>query len=262
MSRSYRYDPEEAEFQSRPSWERPDEDFALGEIWPDEEESAAPKRKPRKGKKKASFHPPMSEEWAMDVMAPYVAKELNGLAERNIIAPHEVEDYTQILNIHICRMLPLYDEEHVGENGKTANVERYLTVAVNSAVTDIVRLATSKKSCLPMVPMPELRDDEDHEGETKCSDNHWVSDGCRSIRDLWFRMDLAVLSEMLTPEERLATNLRIQGYTFPEVAEEVSRILGVEVDRFHIMNVTMERVKKAARKCGFIPLSETQEKKS
>ncbi len=240
MSRSYRYNP--------------DEDSA--ELTP------AKRRRARRVKDEATAHPPMSEEWAMELLKPHVVASLKSLADRNIIASYEIEDYTQILNVHICRMLPLYDEEHVGESGKSASVEWYLKVAVNSAVTDIVRLAMSRKSHLPMVPMPELHDDEDRESERKCSDNHWVSDGCRSVRDLWFRMDVAVLSEMLTPEERITTNLRVQGYTYPEIAEAVTRILGVTVDRFHIMNVTMERVRKAARKCGFVPYSEMRTENS
>ena len=260
MSKSYRYDPDGGENSKRLSWERPNGEVGF---WEGEMDlKPIRRRKPGRGKKQTLSCPPMSEEWAIEIMAPYVAKELNGLAARKIIAPHEVEDYTQILNVHICRMLPLYDEDRAGENGKKATVKRYLTVAVNSAVADIVRLTMSKKSCLPMVPMPELKDDGDREGEGKCSDNHWVSDGCRSVRDLWFRMDLAVLSSMLTPEERIATNLRVRGYTYPEVAKEVSRILGINVDRFHVMNVTMERVKKAARKCGFVPPSEAREKNS
>ena len=255
MSRSYRFDKDENAISNRPSWERHDEDMDFADE-PVEMRSVH-RRKKQKGKGAIS-HPPMSEEWAMELMAPFVSSELRGLAERRIIAPHEIEDYTQILNVHICRMLPLYDEERTGENGKNASVKRYLTVAVNSAVTDIVRNAMSRKSNLPLVPMPELVDDETRENETKCSDNAYISDQCRSVRDLWFRMDLAVLSEMLTPEERVTLNLRIMGYTYPEVAMEVSRILCVQVDRFHIMNVTMERIRKAARKCGFVPYSEAQ----
>lgn len=259
MSRSYRYNADEEAVSNRPSWERPDEGRSLGGVWPGEEEAwEKPRRKPRKAKKPTASHPPMSEAWAIERMAPLISKELRGLAARGVIAPHEIEDYTQILNVHVCRMLPLYDEEHVGQTGKKADVVRYLTIAVNSAVTDIVRRALTRKSCLPTSLMPELHDDEDRKDETKCSDNHWISDGCRSIRDLVFRMDLAVLSEMLTPEERTATNLRIMGYTFPEVAAEVSRILGISVDRYHIMNVTMPRVQKVARKCGFIPASEVR----
>ena len=63
---------------------------------------------------------------------------------------------------------------------------------------------------------------------------------------------------MLTPEQRIALNLRMEGYTYPEIADEVSRILGVKVDRFHIMMVTMEYIRKAARKCGFAPAGESR----
>lgn len=254
MSRSYRYDPDGEAFSGRPSWERGDEDFGCG--LDEEGEGMVRRSRPRKARQVAPVHPPMSEEWAMEVVAPTIAKELRGLAERKIIALHEVEDYTQILNVHVCRVLPLYDSGHVGGNGKPASVERYLNVAVCSAVTDIVRTAMTRKSCLPTAQMPDPVGGEERECDRKCSDNHYVSDGCRSIRDLWFRMDLETLCMMLTREERITTSLRVQGYTYPEIAEEVSEALGVSVDRFHIMNVTMERIRKAARKCGFVPSCE------
>ena len=254
MSRSYRYNPDDTSVSNCPAWERTNSYGDLGEATGE----ARPARRSTRRKKSTPIHPPMSEEWAMELMAPNILGGLSGLAERSIIAPHEIDDYTQILNAHICRILPLYDEEHVGKRGVTASVERYLTVAVNSALTDIAKLALSRKATLPVVPMPTLADDEDIEDESKCSDNHYVSDNCRSIKDLWFRMDVAVLSEMLTPEQRIALNLRMEGYTYPEIADEVSRILGVKVDRFHIMMVTMEYVRKAARKCGFAPAGESK----
>ena len=106
---------------------------------------------------------------------------------------------------------------------------------------------------MPTVPIGPLEGDEDGGDRSKDCEGEPFSDRCRCFRDLWFRMDFETLRLMLGDEELLALDLRLDGLSYADVADEMSRRLGVNVDRFHIMNVTMKGVRKAALKCGFEP---------
>ena len=255
MSRSYRYDPDGGE-QPRQSWERQNVADCLGDIWPEENAPARPKR--RRRREKASSCEAATPERAMEMMRDRIDTVLSTLVDRRIFPPHEKEDYTQILNIHICRMLPFYEQGRTGWNEREASIRRYLNVLVDSAVADIVRHCMANKSQILATAVPVQEADDDDEDE----DGHSVSmpysrnpyrNPRRNMEALWIRMDIEVLMEMLTEEERVTLDLRIQGFTYPEIANKLNSRLSLGVDRFHVMNVTMEGVRRAALKCGFVP---------
>ena len=259
MSRSFRYNPEEEAFENAPSWERPDEGYGDDEL-DFGDVVAKPRKRRRKDKSAKAGLVPMTPEWALELMKDRVLAVVDLLAVRNIIARHECDDYAQIINMHICRILPDYDGERKNAKGRKAGVERYLSVAIDNVAKNIKKHVASRRKNLPTMPIIEVDDeDEDDENKKECEGEAFC-DRCRSIKDLWFRMDYETLLRMLTREERLTLAFRIEGFTYPEIAEKVSLRLGVTVDRFHIMNVTMERIRTAARKCGFVPPWETWEK--
>ena len=257
MSRSYRYDPDGGE-QPRQSWERQNVADCLGDIWPEENAPARPKR--RRRREKASSCEAATPERAMEMMRDRIDTVLSTLVDRRIFPPHEKEDYTQILNIHICRMLPFYEPGRKGWNDRSASLLRYLNVCVDSAVANIVKHCATRKCSVFNNAMPVLEaceDEDDDEGAQAIlpfSDNPF-RDPRRYLEELCLRMDVEVLFGMLTEEERIALDMRIQGCTFPEIADEINNRLDLGVDRFHVMNVTMEGVRRAARKCGFEPPS-------
>ncbi len=73
-----------------------------------------------------------------------------------------------------------------------------------------------------------------------------------NIQELWLKMDVETLRQMLTPEERLCFDMRRDGYTDSEIA----RRLGGKADRIHIDQVVFIHIREKARKCGFFPPSE------
>lgn len=252
MSKSYRYDPD-AEEPCRPSWERRDDAASLGEAWPDGEEARPVRVRRRKAELVCG---PATPERAMEMMKDRIDTVLSTLEKRRIFAPHEKEDYAQILNIHICRMLPFYDPGRRGWNDRTASLLRYLNVCVDSAVANIVKHCMTRKcNVTTHVPIQKATVDEEED-----DDSTPLPYSCNPFRDprryfdeLWLHMDLEVLAGMLTEEGRIALDMRLCGCTYPEIAEGINSRLHLDVDRFHVMNVTMEGVRRAALKCGFRP---------
>lgn len=252
MSKSYRYDPDEGGYSNRPSWER-----TLQDEWdcgtpPEREEGQTVRRRrnPKRGEEQPA-PAPMTPEWAMELMRKRVESVVGNLAARGIIAGHECEDYVQILNIHICQILPQYDAERVGADGRKASVRRFLSVSIDNAVANIKMRIARLRQNLPIFPMQDYLDDGGDDGASDV-----LSDGCRDVSQLCLCMDVRTLLGMLSAEGRLALTLRFAGFSFNEIADEMRSRLGITADRFHVMNVTMEAVRREARKCGFIPPSE------
>ena len=252
MSRSYRYNPDDDSAQSRPAWERgegsrrSDDELDFGCV------VATPLKRRRTGTSRCE-PAPMTPEWALELMRGRVSAVVDLLVVGGVIARHEYEDYAQIINAHICRILPLYDGERRNAKGRKAGVERFLSFAVDNVVKNIKKHVARRRRNVPTVPIGPLEGDEDGGDRAKDCEGEPFSDRCRCFRDLWFRMDFETLKLMLGDEELLALDLRLDGLSYADVADEMSRRLGVNVDRFHIMNVTMKGVRKAALKCGFEP---------
>lgn len=254
MGKTYGFDPREEAVTNRPSWERSDGDCDFEEY--------APKPKKLKRKAKSSASPaPMTPEWAIELMRDRVGSSLDLLVVQNVIPRHEFEDYEQIINAHICRILPTYDGNRKGSLGRTSGVERFLWVAVDNVVKNIKTYVARRRKNLPTMPMIEVDDDDEDEDTKKDCEGESFSDHCKNFKELWLRMDVEVLMRMLNTEERTVLALRLDGLTYPEIVEELKAGGNAGIDRFHVMNVTMEGIRKAARKCGFVPYSEMRGEK-
>lgn len=249
MGKTYGYNPKEEAVTNRPSWERLDGECDF------EEHAPKPKKRKRRSRQQ-DFRGPVTPEQAMEMMRDRIDTALSNLMGRRIVPPSEKEDYTQILNVQICRMLPFYSPERTGWNERAASLRRYLNVVVDSAVADIVRHCMANKSQIlaSAVPVQEADDDEEDEdgisASLPCLLNPY-RESRRHMENLWLRMDLEVLSAMLTEEERMTLAMRFQGYTYPEIVDALNSRLQLGVDRFHVMNVTMAGIRRAAIKCGF-----------
>ena len=259
MSRSYRYNADEEAVSNRPSWERSDEGRSLGEVWPNEEEAwEKPKRKPLKAKKPAGAQPASREAWAVERMKKRVSRVVDGLVADGAIAANEREDFTSIINAHICRVLPCYDPDLVSEDGEKCSLVHYLRVAVDYVACNIRKMSQRHKRKGVACPIAAEGEEADGSAGRVAVDDVRLSDGCRSIRDLVFRMDVRTLFEMLLPEERLCVKMRLDGYSNTEIADEISRRFKVTIDRLHVERTLLKHIQGKARKCGFFPPSEAR----
>ena len=254
MSRTYRYDPEAGCGRGGKSEaRRRDAERAASEAEPMPAaegafhgEGAFPGGSGRAGEAE------MAE--AVGMMRPRVEHLVWAMERDGVICRSEREDYVSILNCHICRVLPLYDREHVGRSGMKAELCRYLTVCVDSAAANVRRYLSRSRRRATLVPVSAS---EPGAGSARA---WWggdlFGDRGRSAAHMVFCMDVDTLFGMLGEAERLALALRIEGMTFPEIADELSVVYGRRVTRFHVMNTLFPRIAKAARKCGFVPAGE------
>ena len=130
----------------------------------------------------------------------YIKRQQSQIAEMNRLETKllpETIDYTQIINAHICRILPLYDGERRNAKGRKAGAERFLSVAVDNVAKNIKKHVALRRKNVPTVPIGPLEDDDDGGDGAKDCEGEPFSDRCRCFRDLWFRMDFETLKLML-----------------------------------------------------------------
>ncbi len=266
MSKSYRYDPDADGYADGPSWERNNDaaGFADDEQYEVCDEATVSRKRARRKRSEANPHPPMTPEWAIELMKDKVTMTVGTLLSQRVIQPYEREDYVQQFNILVWNLLSQYDPERSDENGCKAGVERFLSVAIDNTAKNVKMRVARRRRNVPVVPFIDLGDGGDDDGEdndrTPCEGNPF-KDHRRYMETLWLNMDLEVLSRRLTMEERLTLACRLADFTYQEIAEYVSDKLGVKVLRYHIMENTMISLRKKARECGFEPYSERRERR-
>lgn len=243
MSRSYRYDPDGDAAQGRPTWERGREAA----------EPCPPTPPPPSGAEDA-----MTPDQAVRRMRRRVRHVVEALICEDAIARSEREDYASIINAHICRVLPFYDPDRAADDGGKASLVHYLYVAVDYAASNIRKMSRRLKRRRVACPIASPDDEGRVDPGCVSTEDVRLSDGCRSVRDLWFRMDAQALFAMLLGEERLCVRMRLDGCSNTEVAEEISRRFGTDVDRQHVERTLLRHIQEKARKCGFLPPSEVR----
>ena len=252
MGKSFRYNPDDESFEDRgferrrakSRWEGPQDGC--------EAEAAIAACK--------GFSAP-TPEWAIERMKKRVRHVVDVLAFDGIIPRSECEDYVSIFNKHICRVLPFYDPGHVSDDGERSSLVHFLHVAVDNVASNVRKMSRRLKRRHTDCPIVSSEDEREKHGGAVCAEDRCLSDQCRNVRDLWFKMDVKTLFSMLLPEERLCVRMRMEGYSNTEVAEEISIRFEKTVDRLHIERTMLKRIQKAARKCGFFPPSETTAKR-
>jgi len=193
----------------------------------------------------------ITPEWAVGRMTPHVNYVLSQMIMNGEFLPRDKEDYASMINFRICQSLPGYKAEP--RMGRGASIVHYLTNVVSHEVNHIrMRLSRQMRSALtlPIMLLPEK--DKAASGYVSAGA---MSDGCRSVNELVFKMDVNDLRGMMTAAEAEVFDLRMRDMTREEIMAEL------RISK-HAYLKTMASVRRKARRCGFIPPSEVRPKAS
>ena len=144
------------------------------------------------------------------------------------------------------------------KSGRTASPVHFLTMKVDSKLANVMDYLAYRRWSLKFCPIADVKDDEDCGGPSTSSNSVSLSDGCRGVEQLVFRMDVATLVTMLTGEERMTLAMRLAGYTDIEIAEALSLAFHRRTDRHRVQKVHAVHLREKARRCGFFPPSEAR----
>lgn len=171
--------------------------------------------------------------------------EAEKLIADGVIPFSEKEDAESVMRVAVIKAYPRYDADRLNEDGKPCGILHYLTVAVDNAVSKMRRFHARLCRSGENVPIALM----DPDASSRCGNPSCASlcDGCRSIRELEFRMDVETLRGMLTRPELEAFDLMLGGCSHVKIAES----FGISESWFR--RSILSEVRRKAEKCGFSP---------
>ena len=177
-----------------------------------------------------------------------VEQDLRRLVENGVMLPQDSEHWSEYIADKVCALLPKFDPNHIGKNGKRISASTYFIGAALKYTLHVCRYLGQKKRQAVIVSISDKSPEDaklDGDVSVEC-----LSDECRSVRELEFKMDVETMRMMLGQEERVVLEMLMEEYTHEEIAAK----LGCR--RLRVTRTLVPHIQNVARACGFIPQSE------
>ena len=192
----------------------------------------------------------MPFDCAVDDLYKHIEHKIDLLEESGVVRPSEREYFHDFIVNHLKPKYMGYDPAHLNANGEFCSLRHYLKISTESIVTNIVASRARPGKNATLVPISyENSEKAKEDGAVSAED---LSDGCRSVKELEFKMDVQTLRSMLSREERKVLDMRIEGYSNEEIGSSFQR------DRHWVEKTVLPKIQDAARRCGFVPQSEVR----
>ena len=200
-----------------------------------------------KKRSRLSPHPSCSPEQAIAKVSKHVDMALEKLIESGRILYDDKEDLQWQVYAEVVAKMDDYDPDYVSEkSGKKASFDTYLKRMADYALGHLMQereeRATSVEAEVRIAALPPM---EAHALGYISENDVSLAVGCRSLRDLFLRMDLNYFVGTLTPRELLVLRLRLANKTF----REMEPIVGVPFQ--NICTRIMPSIQRKAIDCGF-----------
>lgn len=193
--------------------------------------------------------------WAAEAMKERISWLGKRLAAEGAVAEEWREDAECAMRLAVLRAAGRYDPDAARAAGKAAaSPLHWLHVAADREARHIMLRGWYRKRRARFTPL-ELDADGCVKAEgargggagTRGENARAASDGCRSMKALFFRLDRATLRAMLARGERRLLDLRLGGATFDEAAAALG------VTRATLRRRFLAPLAAKAAACGFSP---------
>ncbi len=164
-----------------------------------------------------------------------------------VVTHEESQGYAWGIYADLAAAACAYDPCSAGAGGRCAKMSTFLCMVADRRAKNIRKAAARAGRRADMAHITGSREECAEYGDMVHEDDARLSDGCRSVRQLELRMDVATLMGMLRPQERTVVRMRLAGYA----PEDIERTLGC--NKWYISRSLMPRIRKVARLCGFEP---------
>lgn len=212
----------------------------------------------RKGRRRAEYRclheqpDELTVEWVLEHVAKRIAFIAKSLVETETIGEDEREEYESVLKHEVVTKFATYRSDVApGETGRRGRERRqasaicYFQTVLRNKMLNIIERIETEESVMDRETPIALRKAEERSGcgyvDEESAD---LSDGCRSVRQVDFRLDVNTLVGHLTPDEWKALKCRYCDLTFRETAERI----GCSEPRARRL---MKRVAEKAERLGF-----------
>ena len=194
----------------------------------------------------------ITPDWAGGRRADHVRFRVGNLVEAEIISDSDIEDYIDMVNRRIRKSVSEYDASRPNAQGRTSSAVHFFTVVVDNEILHIRDYFDRRAQHMTEVPLSRLPKDEAEKLGYVSVESEELSDQCKCVRDIDFRMDVKTLVGMLTPSELTVFKMRLGGCTNTEIGDELG------CSRQNVENTYLKHIRRKARACGFVPPSEAR----
>lgn len=186
----------------------------------------------------------VTREWADKRIADHLAWSVTQLVKDGWIAAADYQYFFEMIREVVLDAAVGFDPEYRTADGDSCSPSHYCLMLVDRKVANVIREVEIYRKYIKEVPISYLpEDDAEKHGFVS---EEVISDGCRTINELFFRMDVMTLRGMLTPTELAVFELRMIEMTMQEIGDRLA------VSRWVVMRV-LRRIQKKCIECGFGP---------
>lgn len=191
----------------------------------------------------------ISAEWAWERVSDHAMSELKALVQEGIVLDGEEDIHAEGIRRALEESVAGYDPGWRGPDGKSCSPSHYCLMIVDRRINNIRRNVARAKGNAKEKPISQLPPREAAKYGYVSEES--ISDRCKSIRELWLRMDTNVLLGMLTPLEQEVLDLRQDELSERDIA------VALGIGRYQVVCI-LKSIRKKARKCGFFPAEEVK----
>lgn len=221
------------------------------------------RRAPKKKRSRKPQPEVMDLSWAVERMEAHVSYIVEALVADELIEEDEREEYIHLFTETVCEAGSTYDPTRKGKkSGLTASAVHYMTLIVDAKLANVMDYLAYRRWTLKFQSITDDKETAENDDTFIWSGDKSLSDGCRNVKRLEFKMDVQTLFAMLTGEERMTLAMRLAGFSDVEIAEALTLAFHRPTDRHRVQKVHNVHIEKKARRCGFFPPSEVRSGRS
>lgn len=188
----------------------------------------------------------ITEEWALERLEDAISFGVASLLHQGLILDSQMDDYEQILRIHIVGAIPKYDRTRRGRNGRTSSAVHFLRVVLERKLANMVEeLSAAREEC-EHISIDAIAPKE-NEGGGDARDCFDFGDKGEFVERLDFRMDMATVASLLRAKERKAFVLILRGHTHDAI------VAAMGVCKYDYFNNILPAIGRVLVECDYGP---------
>lgn len=153
----------------------------------------------------------ITEEWAFKSMKRHIDFLMGKLVTADLVERGEEDFYIDLFKADIGKAVREYDPEKKNEEGRTASALHYLSAVVDNRYRFILRYLGQLCRKGVRVPISTLPPEEAVKYGYVAEES--LSDECRNVNEMIFKMDLRTLVGLMTEIEATAFKMLMEGET-------------------------------------------------
>lgn len=200
----------------------------------------------------------INRQWADVRMTNLISKTGGSLVRMGFLDQGDFDEYVDESKRVVQNAISVYDPTRVGRNGRPATPYTFLSRVIVNHYCNVKKALLYRRRYFRRCPIVWTHEEKEGYEYAIHAEGILLSDRCKTINELFLKMDKMTLFSMLSHKERFCLKAILSGYSQAVISQAISNRLGRVVDRYHVAKVVLPKIREKARLCGFFPPSEAK----